>query len=366
MFKIENIARECIMKSDKYIPGKPVEEVEREYGVSNSIKLASNENPFGASTVAFKAMIKELTEHAHLYPESSCYKLKAALSEKHGVSPDMIMVDNGLDGVINTLGMTFIDPGDKVVTSDITFPAYKNITTKMNGKFVTVPAKEDLGFDIDGIIKAAGDDAKIVFLCNPNNPTGNMIGKADFEKVLNSLPQTTLIVSDEAYFEFAVDKDYPDTLPYLKKHPNLIVLRTFSKTMGLAGIRVGYAIAHLDIIAVMMKTRLPFPVNRIAEAGALASLSDTSFIERVVSHTVKEREILRKELAVLGMTALESQTNFLYVRLNRPMGTLYEDLLRKGIILRPASYKGNDYFRITIGTEAENRIMLEGLKDLLG
>lgn len=366
MFKIENIARECIMKSDKYIPGKPVEEVEREYGVSNSIKLASNENPFGTSLKAYKAMVKELTVSSHIYPESSCYRLKAALAEKHGVQPDMIMVDNGLDGVINTLGMTFIDPGDKVVTSDLTFPAYKNIATKMNGNFITVPAQEDLGFDIDGIIRAAGNDAKIVFLCNPNNPTGNMISKADFEKVLKSLPPTTLIVSDEAYFEFAVDKDYPDTLSYLEQYPNLIVLRTFSKTMGLAGIRIGYAVAHLDIIAVMMKARLPFPVNRIAEVGALASLTDTQFIDDVVTHTVKQREILRKELAKLGMTALESHTNFLYVRLNRPMGSLYEDLLRKGIILRPTSYKEKAYFRITIGTEEENRIMLEGLKDLLG
>ena len=366
MFKLENVARDCIMKSDKYIPGKPVEEVEREYGVSDSIKLASNENPFGASLVAFKAMVKELTTHSHLYPESSSFKLKMALAEKHAVDPGMILVDNGLDGVINTFGMTFIDPGDKVVTSDITFPAYKNITTKMNGKLIAVPAADDLGFDIDGILEAAGSDAKIIFLCNPNNPTGNMIGKADFERIMKAVPETTLVVSDEAYFEFAVDEEYPDTISYLNEYPNLVVLRTFSKIMGLAGIRVGYMIADADIVEIMMKARLPFPVNRIAEAGALASLTDQEFIERVVTHTVSERIWLKEQLEAMGMTAEESHTNFLFVKLNRPMGTLYEDLLRKGIILRPVAYNGADYFRITIGTAEENRILLDGLKDILG
>ena len=320
MFNITTAARKCIMEAEKYIPGKPIEEVEREYGLTEIIKLASNENPYGVSPKALKAMVIELCKNTHLYPESACFVLRKKLAEYYGLDADNFFVDNGLDGVITMIGMTLINPGDKVVSSDLTFPAYKNITKKMNGNFVSVELKEDFSQDIDGIIEKAGNDAKIVFLCNPNNPTGITASKAEFEKLMESVPDTTLVVSDEAYFEYVMDSDYPDTIPYLKKYKNLMVLRTFSKIMGMASLRVGYAIADKPIVEMMMKSREPFPVNRIAQAGAVASLDDKDFVEKVVTNTNAGRDYLNRELKKFGFTVYESQTNFVFVKLNRKAG----------------------------------------------
>ncbi len=365
MFNIEKIARPCITQGHTYVPGKPIEEVEKEYGITNIAKLASNENPFGASKMALEAMIEEMRTRIHLYPESSCTLLREKLADLFGLNPWNFFIDNGLDGVITMIGLTFLLPDDEVITSDLTFPAYRNITQKMGAKYISIPSKDDFSCDIDGIIQAVTPNTKIVFICNPNNPTGTIIGKDAFARLMNAVPDTALVVSDEAYFEFVQSTDYPDTIPYIATYPNLMVLRTFSKLMGIAGIRVGYAVADESIVKMMMKAREPFPVNRAAQAGALASLEDKAFFSKVLEHTKAEKEFLREKLTQFGFSVAESHTNFLFVRLNRPAENLYEKMLAEGIIVRPFSYSEEDFFRITIGTTEENRKLLSVFAKLL-
>lgn len=365
MLEVNKIARKCIVDADKYIPGKPIEEVEREYGISNISKLASNENPFGPSPEALKAMIKELCDNIQLYPESSCFRVKEKLSEVFKLSSDHFFIDNGLDGVITMLGLTFINPGEEVLTADLTFPAYKNITKKMDGILKTVAVDKDYKFETEALLKAITDKTKIIFLCNPNNPTGTIMKQDEFQRFMEKVPEDILVVSDEAYYEFVDDDEYPDTLRYLDKYKNLIILRTFSKIMGIAGIRIGYAIAHPEIVEIMMKAREPFPTNRIAQAAAVASLDDHDFIEKVATHTIAERKFLQTELEKLGFTSVDSQTNFVFAKLNQAKENLYEELLKRGIIIRPISYKGGQFFRISVGTKEENRSLLKNLSELL-
>lgn len=365
MFNIDKIARPCITQGHTYVPGKPIEEVEKEYGITNIAKLASNENPFGPSKMALEAMIEEMRTHIHLYPESSCVLLREKLAKLFSLDPWNFFIDNGLDGVITMIGLTFLLPEDEVITSDITFPAYRNITQKMGAQYVSVPSKEDYSFDIEGIIKAITPSTKIIFLCNPNNPTGTITSKKEFDQLMNAVPDTVLVVSDEAYCEFVQSPDYPETIPYIAKYPNLIVLRTFSKLMGIAGIRVGYAVANESIVKMMMKAREPFPVNRAAQAGALASLDDKEFFSQVLKHTKVEKDFLRDKLKQFGFSVAESHTNFLFVKLNRPVENLYEKMLAEGIIVRPFSHSGEDFFRITIGTTEENRKLLNVFEKLL-
>lgn len=365
MFDPEKIARQCIVEADKYVPGKPIEEVEREYGIRDITKLASNENPFGPSPLALKAMEKELRENIHLYPESSCFQLRERLAEKFQLPENSFFIDNGLDGVITMLGLSFLDPGDEVLTCDLTFPAYKNISQKMNGVLRTVPVTADYTFDIEGIIAAIGEKTKMIFLCNPNNPTGTLVNQKSFNRLLEKIPETVLLVSDEAYFEFVETPEFPDTLASLASHKNLIILRTFSKIMGIAGIRIGYAIAHPEITEIMMKAREPFPVNRVAQAGALASLDDMEYMAKVRAHTLLERDFLRTELEKIGFHTIESHTNFVFSIPDNTHVNLYEDLLKRGIIIRPIFYRGKEHFRITVGTREENRSLIKTLKEIL-
>jgi histidinol-phosphate aminotransferase len=279
MIDIRKITRQCIVDIKDYVPGKPIEEVKRELGLEDVIKLSSNENPLGASPLALQAMINEIQENVQYYPESLCPLLAEKLACIHGLNPNQFLINNGVDGVLSMIGLAFIECGDEIVTSQYSFFAYQNVTAHMGGSIILVPQTEDHRFDIDGIIAALTQRTKIVFLCNPNNPTGTLTTRSEFERLLSAVPDDCLLVSDEAYYEFVDDPDYPQTMSYLSDHPNLIITRTFSKLMGLAGVRIGYAIAHESIIRVLRKVCDPFPVNRVAQAGALAGLEDTDFLE---------------------------------------------------------------------------------------
>jgi histidinol-phosphate aminotransferase len=364
--QVEKLARQCILDRKEYVPGKPVEEVERELGICDIIKMASNENPLGTSPLALEAMIRELQANANRYPESLCYDLVGKLAEVHGLVPERFFLDNGADGVITMIGLTFIDPGDEVVYGALSFPAYENIATKMDGVCVPVPLTEDYRLDIDGFIAALTPRTKVVFLCNPNNPTGTIVTHEEFERLLEAVPGDVLLVSDEAYYEFADRPDYPQTIPYLESHPNLIILRTFSKVMGLAGLRVGYAVAHPDVIRVMLKAREPFPVNRIAQAGALAALDDSDFIVRTLETNREGREQFYAAFEELGLRYYPTQTNFIFVDLERPVGPVFDGMLRRGVIVRPLTPQGVSHgMRVTIGTREQNERTLEALREVL-
>ena len=364
---ISKIARPCILKQKEYIPGKPVEEVQREYGLTDIIKVASNENPLGASPMAVQAMIEELKKNIHLYPEGSCHELVCDLAAFHDLKTEHFMADNGLDGVITMLGLAFINPGDEVIFSELSFPAYANITNKMDGRGIAVPILPDYRLDIKGMIASLSERTKMVFLCNPNNPTGTFTTRSEFELLLNSIPENVLLISDEAYYHFADDPDYPQSLDYFHKYPNLVILRTFSKVMGLAGVRIGYAMAHPDVIKILYKAREPFPVNRVAMAGAKASLEDHDFIEKSLDLNRSGLNQYYKAFDEMGIKYARSQTNFIFADLDQPALPIFEALLRRGIIIRPLGPQGRpNCIRITMGTEEQNQAVIVAIKELLG
>lgn len=366
MIDIQKITRQSVIDIHEYVPGKPIEEVKRELGLDDVIKLSSNENPLGTSPMAIQAMIKEVGSNIQYYPEALCPLLTEKLAEIHQLDPNQFLVNNGVDGVLSMIGMAFIDPGDEVVTSEYTFFSYQSVTKHMDGKMILVPQTEDRRFDIDGIIAALTPKTKIVFLCNPNNPTATITTRAEFERLLASVPENCLLVCDEAYYEFVDDPEYPQTLSYLNDHPNLIITRTFSKVMGLAGVRIGYAIAHESIIRVLRKVCDPFPVNRVAQAGALAGLDDREFLDCSVRMTKQGRAQLYQGLVKMGLKTFPSQTNFVLVDLGIPAGPVYEGMLRQGVIIRPLGPQGMPTcLRITVGTPEQNERALKALKHAL-
>jgi histidinol-phosphate aminotransferase len=364
--EIQKIARQCILGIKDYVPGKPIEEVKRELGLENVLKLSSNENLFGTSPLAVQAMLQEVKENSNFYPEGLCPMLAARLAEIHHLDPGQFFINNGVDGVLSMIGNAFIDCGDEILTSQYTFNAYQILTARMGGNITLVPQTPDHRFDIDGILAALTPKTKIVFLCNPNNPTGTITTQAEFERLLAAIPETTLLISDEAYYDFADDPNYPQTLPFLKDNPNLIITRTFSKVMGLAGLRVGYAIASKELVNLLRKVCDPFPVNRIAQAGALAGLDDHEYLRCSIDFVKQGREQLFDGLVKLGLDPTPSQANFIFVDFGYPAAPLYESMLRQGVIVRPLGPQGlPTCLRITVGLPDQNKRALDALAQAL-
>ena len=305
-------------------------------------------------------------DRANRYPESSCPDLARRLAELHAISTEQIYIDNGLDGVITMIGLTFINPGDEVIYSQLTFPAFQNIATKMDAVCVSIPLAPAYRVDVDGMIAAITPRTKLIFLCNPNNPTGTIVDREGFDRLLAALPETALLVSDEAYYEFADDPAYPQTLPYLPAHPNLVILRTFSKIMGLAGMRVGYALADPQVVAALLRAREPFPVNRIAQAGAVAALDDREFTSRTIAVVQAGRAQLAQGFEQLGLTCCPSQANFVLVDLGRPARPVAEALLQEGVLVRAQPAPGQNCLRVTVGLPEENARVLAALGGVLG
>lgn len=366
MIHPKKLARQCMLDRKEYVPDKSVEEVRRELGLSDVIKMDSCENPLGTSPMALEAMINELKQKANRYPESLCHDLAHRLASVHDLRPEQFLFDTGADGVITVIGLTFVDPGDEVIFGEVTFPAYENITTKMDGVCVKVPLTEDYRLDVDGFVSAITPRTRMLFLCNPNNPTATITTKEEFQRLLKSTPETVIIVSDEAYCEFADDPSYPLSVPYLREYPNLIIVRTFSKIMGLAGLRVGYAMAHPDVINVMRKAREPFPVSGIAQAGALAALDDADFVNRTLAVNKEGREQYYRAFEEMGLQYYPSQANFIFVDLRRPAQPVFEAMLRDGVIVRPLIFAGApNGMRISVGLKHENERTIASLKKAL-
>jgi len=362
--QIDKLVRPCIERSLPYPAGKPIDEIEAGLGQGRLLRLGHNENPLGTSPLALEAMAAELSR-ASRYPESSCPDLTRRLAGLHRVSPDQIFIDNGLDGVITMIGLTFINPGDEVIYSQLTFPAYENIATKMDGRCVPVPLASGYRIDADGMVAAITPRTKLVFLCNPNNPTGTIVDREAFSRLLAALPDTALLVSDEAYYDFSDDPAYPQTLPLLAGHPNLVILRTFSKLMGLAGMRVGYALAHPAVVAALFRVRAPFPVNRIAQAGAAAALDDRDFINQTLAVVRAGRAQLSHGFEQMGLKYCPSQGNFVFVDVGRPARPVAEALLSEGVLVRAQPAPGQNCLRITVGLPEENDRVLAVLDRVL-
>lgn len=339
-------SRKIINSLQPYVPGKPIEDVQREYGLTEVIKIASNENPYGCSELAKKAMMEAMSTPA-LYPDGNATLLKEALSTYLKVNKDQLLFGAGSDEILTMIATVFVNPGDEVISCTPSFPRYKSAVQLMDGKFVEVPTM-DYTFDLEGILKAITDKTKIIFIANPNNPTGTMITKQQQLEFIKKVPSDVLIVLDEAYYEFAKDGDYPESIPLLKEYDNIIILRTFSKAYGLASLRVGYAISHPTIIDLINRVRGPFNVTTMAQKAAIAALKDQEFVNSTVKANKKVREYTYKKCEELGISYADSHTNFVMMDVGKPGAEIFVELQKKGIIIRPIG--PTNLIRVTLGT----------------
>lgn len=347
-------------KIQVYQPGKPIEEVERELGIRHALKLASNENPFGPSPKALAAARKEL-EKTHRYPDASCFYLKRALAAKFRLSEDRIAVGNGSDELIVMAIRAFVAQDEEVLTATPTFLIYKIAAQVHGAKVIEIPQKNHR-YDLKSMARAVTSKTKMIFIANPDNPTGTYARRAELQAFLKDVPVRCLVFLDEAYYEYAAsEKDYPNTLNWLDR-PNLIVSRTFSKAYGLCGFRVGYSFAHPDVTAGMNKVREPFNINSPAQAAARAALGDKAFLTKVVTRTCAERRRLDGELRKRGIRTVPSAANFILMHIGPAAPDLYQGLLRRGVIVRHMKSWGlEEYIRVTVGRPQDNRTFLKAL-----
>ena len=361
--KAERLTRKGILEIASYIPGKSIEEVEKEFGTKRWIKLASNENLLGPSPKAVAAIRKELPS-IYLYPEGPCTVLRKALAEKLGISEKMVVISNGADNLILMIANAFVNEGDEVMMADPTFSVYTNVTQIMGGKPVKVKLK-DFTHDLESMLKKVSRKTKLIFVCNPNNPTGTTVSAEAFNRFLSKLPQRVIVVLDEAYGDFAEDAFYPNGLDYIKGRRQVIVLRTFSKLYGLAGLRIGYALGREDFVDCLYQVRDPFPVHRLAQVAAVAALNDEEHAIRSIQLVYEGKRYLYKELGRMGVSYVPSEANFILIDFGRDSEKVFQDFLREGIIIRPGKVWGYPTFaRVTVGRMEDNRRFIRALKKI--
>lgn len=357
-----------IEKLRPYSPGKPIEETEREYGVKNPAKLASNENPLGMPPMAVEA-IKSACEDMHFYPDGGCYYLKEALSQHYAefnLEPHNIIVGNGSNEIIEFIIRTFVAPDENIVTGDPSFIVYRLSSIAHNRQEISVPLKPDLTYDLDAIAKATNEKTKVIFLANPNNPTGQVFHTREFEHFLAVVSDDIIICLDEAYAEYIDDKNVPNGLTYAPHRHRLIVVRTFSKIYGLAGLRIGYGAAHKEMISYIDRVRPPFNVNRMAQAAAIAALKDTDHVKRSAELNARGLKMIGKELDRLKVKYYPSQGNFVLLDFGKTAGPFYHELIKQGFITRPvANYGLPNCLRVTIGNDTQNKGFIEALEKIL-
>jgi len=347
-----------------YPPGKPIEELERELGITGSIKLASNENPLGPSPKALAA-IEKRAKDLHRYPDGSSYYFKERLAKHLGVGMDHLIVGNGSNEIIEFLIRLLVREGDEVVMGDPSFIVYRLINQAAGGKNVIIPLK-GWDFDLDAMKAAVTPRTRLIFIDSPNNPVGTVVKKADFARFMKGLPEHVLVVLDEAYCEFVTDKDAVDFREWMKGPQPIISLRTFSKVYGLSGLRVGYGVAIPEIISMLERVRQPFNTNSLAQAAATAALDDEAFVKETLSVTREGLSYLYGQLEEMGLFYVPSQTNFILVDVQKPANEVYQALLREGVIVRSmASYGLKTHERITVGTMAENERLVKALRKVL-
>ncbi|MBI2880492.1 MAG: histidinol-phosphate transaminase [Candidatus Tectomicrobia bacterium] len=347
-----------------YDAGKPVEEVERELGIAGSIKLASNENPLGPSPRAVQAL-KDALKGLHRYPDGSGYYLKRALAERFGLTPGHFTLGNGTNEVLENIGKAFLDPGDQAIMADAAFVVFHIVAQLCQAERVVIPLR-DYVHDLEAMAERVGPRTKMVFVANPNNPTGTAVGRGRLAAFLDRVPSRVAVVLDEAYAHYPTMPDYPDGFELLGRHPNLFVLRTFSKAYGLAGIRVGFGAGHPDCVRAVEKLREPFNVNHLALAAALAALGDDEHVEKSRRLNAEGLEFLCARLKKMGIPYVPSQANFLLVEVGDGV-QVFERLLREGVIVRPVKGYGLPaHVRVTVGLPEENRRFIEALARVLG
>lgn len=341
-----------------YVPGKPLSELAREYGVTQAVKLASNESPFGPSPRVLEAASKALLE-GHRYPDG--FALRAALAEHHGVAIDEIILGDGSNELIDLICRTFAAPGEHAVYPHPSFVCYRSATVSTNMESTVVALKEGVAYDVDAFIAAIRSDTKLIFIANPNNPTGAYFSEEALHRLLSAAPRDAVIVLDEAYVEFVDAADFGNGLALRDAHPQILLLRTFSKAYGLAGLRVGYGIGPAELVAYIDRIRPPFNVNNVGLAAAEAALADSAHLERYIQLNASERRRLAQRFVEMGLTVAPSQTNFLLVDTGRDGRDIYQTLLKKGVVVRPMPAPLVTHVRVSLGLPVENDRLLEVL-----
>ncbi len=347
-----------------YEPGKPIEDVARELGLlpEEIIKLASNENPLGPSPKAVEAMKREV-DSVNFYPDGGGWKLRNAIAEKFGMMRENVILGNGSNEIIELIGHGFVRPGDEVIVADHAFVVYKLMATLFGATTVEVP---DPGFihDLDAMAAAITPRTKQLFIANPNNPTGTMVDEAAIDRFMAKIPDHVTVIFDEAYYEFL--QDPPDTLKFVREGRNVVVLRTFSKIQGLAGLRIGYGLANADLAEVLQKCRQPFNANSIAQAGALAGLLDQEHQDQTQRLTIDGLRFYEAALENLGLEFVPSFANFILINVGDG-DRVFTEMMKKGVIVRAMrGYKLPDYVRISVGTLEQNQRCIEVLTEVLG
>lgn len=346
-----------------YQPGKPIEEVKRELGLEQVIKLASNENPYGSSPAVLEAITKELA-HVSLYPDGSAVELTGVLAKHLGVERNNIIFGCGSDEIIALITRAFFLPGDETIMADQTFSVYKSNADIEGAVTIEVPL-QDGTHDLSSMLAKINDKTKVVWVCNPNNPTGTIISEQELVSFMDRVPAHVMVVLDEAYYEFVTDADYPQSISMLDRYPNLVILRTFSKIYGLASLRIGYGIARPEVIDLINRVREPFNTSRFGQVAATAALLDQPFVQECAKQNASERDFLQSEFARLGLPFFASQGNFIMVDLDMPSKDAFQSLLKQGIIVRPGFQVYPTYIRVSVGRPEQNRAFVTALENTL-
>ncbi len=360
--RLEELVRTAVRGLVPYEPGKPVEELRRELGIERVVKLASNEGPYGPFPAAREAMTRALAE-LNRYPDAGAYRLRAALAERHGVALEEVAPGAGADGLVDCLSQAFLEPGDEVVCGWPSFTSYPTYARKMGAVPRLVPLRDHC-YDLEAMLEAVGPRTKLVYVCNPNNPTGTMTTRAELDAYFQRVPEHVLTVIDQAYYEYVEDPRYPDAIEeYVKQGRRVLVLRTFSKIYGLAGLRVGYGVGPPTVVAALARTRRAFDLDTLAQEAALASLGDPSEVERRRRLNREGRKELARLLEEAGLAPVQpAVANFLYVDLGQDARLLFDRLLREGVIVRPLhAFGAPTGIRVTVGTPDDHAVLAGAL-----
>lgn len=361
---MKDLIKNEVKKLAPYIAGKPIDEVKKQYKIDRVVKLASNENPYGCSEKV-KDIINKLINSSNLYPDASSCDLKAEIAKKFNIDKDMIFCGAGSDSLIKDICLTVLNKGDESIMGEITFARYESNTLLAGAIPIKIPMKDNK-LDIVKMVEAITDKTKIIWLCNPNNPTGTIFTEKEFINVINRIPKDVLIVMDEAYGEFVKTNEFPDTIKLIKSHKNIILLKTFSKAYGLASLRVGYGIGDVEFVQYVNRVINAFDVNLYAQKAAIEALKDKKFLKYVVENNALQREYLKKEFQRLGLEYLNTHANFIMVNIEGNDKKIYEHLLKKGFIIRPGFLLGmSGWIRVSIGLENDNKEFIGLLEEAI-
>ncbi len=360
----EKLFRKCIFDIKPYVPGKPISEVQRELNLENVIKLASNENLLGPSPLAINRMREKLNE-INYYPHSDCYYLRKKLAGKLGVGEENLVFGSGADELIHHLMLLFVSSGDEVIVPTPSFVMYEIAAKVMEGKVIKVELK-NFKYDLIEIKKRISGKTKLIFICSPNNPTGTIVEIEELEKFIRDIPENIFVVFDEAYKEYVESEKYPETINFLNEGHNVVILRTFSKIYGLAGLRIGYGITLKEVVEAINKVRGPFNVNSLAQEAALSALDDVEHLRRSRALVLEGKKFLYENLSKLGIEYVPTEANFILINVKKSGNEVFQSLLKRGVIVRPGEVLGvPGYIRVTIGLKNDNEKFIEALREVI-